>query len=385
MSRSLTGLVLASTLAALHAGTASAQFLGNFDAVNTTGHVAHGFEIELEGLDVSDITDTFGGLNRGFPTTVERYGAPSVLPYVNGAISGVRVTYQATYDANTGRWLAPGGTFENLAISIGTPSATTFQTPGDNCWSGGGIGYGAGTPCDHFGVGTTRNPTKTTYSWLTEDPAAPGVLSKTVATLPAPSWSVVFQPPPPPPAPNEPPPPPPPPPVVKAVIEAPELPDPVNGEPQFGTAIWVKVFTTELEQPEGLEGLMRGNLLNHGLALERRADGTEIEWQLLQRDPGNPAAGMLELGGDVLNPNAEAVVRRYEFYEYLGVYKQSDHEAQPLLGDSHADPSEIGAFLGAQNAQAMLAAVPEPSTLATMLVGLGLIGFLSRRRTRTGA
>jgi hypothetical protein len=74
---------------------------------------------------------------------------------------------------------------------------------------------------------------------------------------------------------------------------------------------------------------------------------------------------MLELGGDVLNPNAEAVVRRYEFYEYLGVYKQSDHEAQPLLGDSHADPSEIGAFLGAQNAQAMLAAVPEPSTLAT--------------------
>ena len=162
---------------------------------------------------------------------------------------------------------------------MGTPSAVAFQTPGDNCWSGGGIGYGPGTPCDHFGVGTTKNPTKTTYSWKTAD--SPGVTSKTLVNLPAPAWQVDIQQPP---APNVPPPPP----VVMAVIEAPELPPPGQGEPQFGTAIWAKVFTTELQQPEGLEGLMHANLEAKGIALEKRADGTEMEWQLLQKDPGNP-------------------------------------------------------------------------------------------------
>lgn len=43
-------------------------FLGNFDVVNDTGYTAHGFEIELEGLHSHDITDTFGGHGRGFPT-----------------------------------------------------------------------------------------------------------------------------------------------------------------------------------------------------------------------------------------------------------------------------------------------------------------------------
>ena len=70
--------------------TASAQItygtLDNFDVINDTGHTAHGFEIELEGLHASDITDTFGGDGRGFPsgrgfdpnTAVQRYGAPTV-------------------------------------------------------------------------------------------------------------------------------------------------------------------------------------------------------------------------------------------------------------------------------------------------------------------
>jgi hypothetical protein len=365
----------AALVLAFNASPGSAQFLGNFDAVNTTGKTARGFEIELEGLSVSDISDTFGGDNRGFPTTVERYGAPIIVPYA----TGVKVIYRATYDVITGNWVAPGGTPFPGVTSIGTPSAVTFQTPGDNCWSGGGIGYGAGTPCDHFGVGVVKNPTKTTYSWLTEDPSTPGSTTKTPVILPSPSWEVVQQPAP---APQLPPPPP----IVRAVIEAPEVPEPVQGEePQFGTAIWAKVFTTELRQPEGLEGLMQGNLQALGIALERRADGTEIEWQLLQKDPGNPESGKLELGGQVLDAHAEAVVRRYEFYEYTGLYKSSDHEAKPLLGDSHADPSEIGAFLGAQNVQALLAPVPEPETYATMLVGLGLLGWNLRSRRRRAA
>ncbi len=368
----LSAAALAITLLALPAA-GFAQYLGNFDAINNTGKVARGFEIELEGLSSADITDTFGGAGRGFPTSVERYGAPTIVDYAGG----VRVIYSATYDSVLGRWNAPGGTFQN--ISVGTPSAVGFQTPGDNCWSGGGIGYSAATPCDHFGVGTSRNPTRTSYNWLVEDPAAPGTTTRATLNLPAPVWAV--QPAPQPAAP----------PVVVAVIEAPPLPEPVEGEPQFGTAIWAKVFTTEVEQGVGLEGLMRGNLMAQGLHLDRRADGTEIEWQLLQKDPGNPNSGILENGGLApIGENAHAVIRRYEFYEFAGAYKAADHEAlfADGFGDSNPNPgpngfgqpgSDVGAFIGAQNAQINLA-VPEPQTWALMLAGLGLLGALVRRR-----
>ncbi len=159
-------------------------YLGNFDVINDTGSMAHGFEIELEGLHSSDITDTFGGEGRGFPsgrgfdplTSVERYGAPTITEYSNGSTFGTKITYLGLYDAASQLW------------DFGTPSGT-FITPGDNCWSGGGVGYNADTPCDHFGVGTTVNATKTTYSWLIETAEA-GVLTNGVVNLPAPAWNV---------------------------------------------------------------------------------------------------------------------------------------------------------------------------------------------------
>lgn len=178
----------AATLLALVPSVGSATvvgFLGNFDVINDTGSTAHGFEIELEGLHISDITDTFGGDGRGFPsgsgfdplTSVERYGAPTITEYDNGVTFGTKVTYMGLYN---GTW------------DYGTPSvaAGSFATPGDNCWSGGGLGYNASTPCDHFGVGTSKNATKTTYSWLLETDT-PGVLSNGVIGLPAPVWEVI--------------------------------------------------------------------------------------------------------------------------------------------------------------------------------------------------
>ena len=159
-------------------------FLGNFDVINDTGQTAHGFEIDLEGLHSSDVSDVFGGPGRGFPTgrgfdpatSVERYGAPTISEYTNGAVFGTKVTYRAIHDGTN--W------------DYGTPSGT-FITPGDNCWSGGGLGYGPDTPCDHFGVGTLANPTRTTYSWLHE--ASAGVLTNAngVVHLPAPAWQVI--------------------------------------------------------------------------------------------------------------------------------------------------------------------------------------------------
>lgn len=255
--------------------------LGNFDVVNDTGQTAHGFEIELEGLTSADITDTFGGVGRYFPPTVERYGAPTIT----NTATGVIVTYKGTFSAG---W------------NVGTPSGV-FTTPGESCWTGGGIGYGPSTPCDHFGVGTSKTPTKTIYSWLV-DPSNAGSLAPLTANLPAPAWTVT---------PAAPPPPgqPPAPPLVLAKVQAPQP----EGGNQFGTPEWVKVFTTQYDRPVALEDLMGGNGV-----MPQGPGETEIEWQLLQTEVGNPNAGLLENGGDA-GANAEAVVRRYEFYKYTGL------------------------------------------------------------------
>lgn len=109
---------------------------------------------------VSNITSPPGGVNgcgspgsggpgRGFPTTVERYGSPTI----SAIAGGVSVVYR--------------GTFSGSSWNVGTPSGV-FATPGESCWTGGGIGYGPSTPCDHFGVGTSKAPTATTYKWLTQ-------------------------------------------------------------------------------------------------------------------------------------------------------------------------------------------------------------------------
>lgn len=342
---------------ALLPGMASATIFGslsNFDVVNDTGKTAHGFEIDLEGLHSSDITDTFGGAGRGFPTTVERYGAPSISEYSNGSVFGVKVTYL--------------GSFAGGVWNVGTPSGV-FNTPGESCWTGGGIGYGPSTPCDHFGVGHVGNANKTTYSWMVEDTPGSGSLTSVVASIPAPTWTVT-------PAPvvvGQPLAPP----VVVARIQAP-APIQNESEPQFGTPIWAKVYTTELEGPVELEELVGNNA-----KVQQAKSHTEIEWQLLQTDPGNPLAGQLENGGlAAIGEKAEAVIRRYEFFKYIGAVNPADNEALPIFGDSNPDASEIGTFIGAQNAGINLAPVPEPETYAMLLAGLGVISLRIRRKAR---
>jgi hypothetical protein len=212
-------------------------------------------------------------------------------------------------------------------------------------------------------VGTSANPTKTTYSWLLE--SSPGVLTTAGGgvQLPAPVWNVI------PPDPNLPPAPP----QVVAQIEA---PDPPEGF-EFGEALWVKVFTTEFEDPTELEDLVGDNI--HVQEAE-----TEIEWQLLQKDFRNPDSGQLESGyGVPVGPNAASILRRYEFFEFSGMYDPETHEAQfePPYGDSHPGPNDVGTYLGSQNAAINLGpAVPEPQTYALLLAGFGLIAAFAGRR-----
>jgi hypothetical protein len=184
-----------------------------------------------------------------------------------------------------------------------------------------------------------------------------------VVQLPAPVW-LVNQP-----DPNLPPV------EVGAVVEAPQPPEGV----EFGEALWVKVFTTEFEDPTELEDLVADN------AHVQQAE-TETEWQLLQKDFNNPDSGKLESGyGVPVGPNAASILRRYEFYEFSGMYDPETHEAQFDVGygDSNPGPNDVGTYLGSQNAAVNL--IPEPQTCALLLAGFGLLGAIARRRKAGGS
>ena len=112
---------------------------------------------------------------------------------------------------------------------------------------------------------------------------------------------------------------------------------------------------------------------------------TEIEWQLLQKEIGNPLSGQLESGlGVPVGPEAASILRRYEIFEFSGEYDPETHEARfsDGFGDTNPGPNDIGTYLGSQNAAANL--VPEPQALALMLAGLGMLGAWCRRRSSGG-
>jgi hypothetical protein len=322
-------------LSAAHATPVMYGSLGNFDCINDTGTTAHGFEIELEGVSPSDIFDTFGA-------PYNRYGTPSIT--TDGTKTYVR--YAATYS---------GGTW-----SAGTDSGTFAPTGGHSLFYpqyGGDPAY-PNVPGDHFGVALGVNPTNTVYHWLLDDGTGNLVQAGTNVRVPAPVLNLV-----PPANPANPV-------AVQAVVPA---PPPGAGE-QWGDAIWVKIFTTVIENPDpvDLHDLVLGN------AVVPPESETEIEWQLLQTNPERPDLAEKIDEGDVAGGH-EAVVRRYEFYAYTGGYDPETHEA---LHDSY-NALYVGDYLGNQNVAANFL-IPEPNTMVLALLGavaLGAFGFRGRRRS----
>lgn len=330
--------------------------IDNFDVYNNTGQTGRGFEIELEGISSSDVYYTFGG-------PYSRYGDPKVVPTGTGVV----VRYASPYS---------GGAF-----STGTalPPPGSGSASGHDCYSGGPIGDYNGSGCEHFGVSLGKAATKTTYRWLVADPATPGNLVPDGGTvsLPAPVVTIT-----PPAAPADPP-------VVQAIVQAPPAPDtPPGGEPQWGDAIWVKVFKIETSDEIELDDL----LLGAPVIDAAQAEPPEIEWKLLQSPPPGETAESEDLAGDGAPGDGDgAVVRRYEFYAYVGPYDSESHEARADNPDSPlCVPTCIGDVIGAQMIGVNFAAgapvfAPPPDAAvplppSTVLLATAIIGVAARRR-----
>ncbi|SJM92430.1 conserved exported hypothetical protein [Crenothrix polyspora] len=288
--------------------------LANFDVVNDTDKTAHGFEIDIHDIHSSDITSIFGAANR-WPN-MERYGAPTVTEYSDASGFGVKITYKASY---SGSW------------SVGTPSGTLPVSPSDSCWPLGAPTYGPLYPCDHFGVSTSVSTPNVKYSWLVESTPNSSILTPVLATVPNPVWNVT----PVPPVNNVPQPP-----KVNVVIVAPK-----PNLYEFGEPRWVKVTATGTLKDVAVEDLVAENAIIKNTQ-------TQIEWQLIQVDAGNPGSGQIDLTGVALDPGATGVVYRFEFYKYTGARDPETNEAKPLTSDTPAlpDPVDLGEFLVAQNA-----------------------------------
>jgi len=351
MKPALTPVALAATL--FMAAPAMAQVFGslaNFDAVNDTGEIAHGFEIQIEDptYDHTKLASIFG-LDRNFgvpPTSVERYGAPTITDLPG---TGVSVRYQAS--------------FANGAWNIGTPTGP-YPFAGDSCWPLGNAQYNSGTlTCDHFGVATFGNPAKVTYSWLL-DPTNTGSLISVAAGLPPVNF--VYQAPPPgnvDPVP------------VQAEIEAHKADNEI-----FGKAYWVKVFAKHVGHNVKLDDLLKGN------ADVPNDQEVEAEFEIFQAGDKNAQ----KFANLAVNKGDAALVLRYEFYKYIGDFTA---QGEALCGGGKGGGKGgggitpdacggLGDFVGAQMAgfNVVQPPVPEPGTTAMMLAGLGVMGLLARRR-----
>jgi hypothetical protein len=310
--------------------------VNNFDTVNDTSNLCHGFEIELDDIRSSDITYTFD---------YNHYGTPKISEdtWTVPGHTNVHVFYQAVYTNNSG-WSA------YTAVPAGPIPPTAghqFTNPGTN--------FGG----EHFGVGFRIQPTKVLYFWLLDTGnhalSRGGQVSVSTPTFTY-SPPVAAQPA-----------------QIAAVIPAPVPIRPPTYE--FSDASWVKVITTtsHTNTEVRVTDLMTPDPDNPNDRDWRNGQTNieiETEWQLLQIDYNssdyNPTNGIGGPNGKLAGPahnlgqSDDVVTYRYEFYTYVGPYddlsEPPTHEALCQMpgpdgihgSGSYSNTVVVGKFLGAQ-------------------------------------
>lgn len=357
------GLLVALGLLTAEGASAASSYgsLSNFDVYNDSIDAGHpggityyGFEIELEGIDKSQIWQ-----NGGQPYTFNspHFGA--------GQVSTVGSITYIDYFKGTA-----GDPASQYAIQPWNGAITA--TGGHACVSIGG--------CEHFGTVLSAAPTAVRYHWLDSNRQAD---TSNPINLLTPIQTVVQ-----PPAPAQPA-------VVKAVVVAPPPPpQPVVYE--FGDATWVKVYKTEANKDN--EARLEDLMADKPDKIADASDGpAEVEWRLLQHNnfkPDDPKS-VIDSGEKAVAADTEQVLRTYIYYKFAGQYDPETHEAicndgivgncEDLANAGLAGP-DIGRIIGQQmialdlNPANLGAPVPLPGAVWLLGSAAAALGTCRRRR-----
>ena len=307
--------VVAGMLLAAHVRAQSATVigsLGNFDVANNQQQEAHGFEIEFEGVHPEDISSTFD---------TERYGAPTLVPTDTGVI----VRWASAFNPATG--------FAATTI-VHDPNAPLAGA----CYQWAGPAYDL-SGCEHFGVTLLATATRATFRWLVADPQNMGglVAGTTPIVVANPAYSVA------PTAGAAP--------VLNADVDAPLG----QRATSYGDAVWLKIFRRPINRSVALGELTNDN----PTVVPEDPPSTEVVWSLIQADPQiqftNGGGGTQKQSrgrqhnAGTLSGDTGAVVRRYEVYEFTGLYDPFFHQAicADLTCTSPSD-GEVGQLMSAQ-------------------------------------
>ena len=163
---------------------------------------------------------------------------------------------------------------------------------------------------------------------------------------------------------------------IQAVAPNPEQPERID---LWGQAFWIKTYTTKVNKNIDLGNLLRGD------PEAERAD-IESEWGIFQLAPAAHGRGVNEVKEKniELGDADKAIIRRYEFYKYVGPLNldgSGEVECNSLCENDPLGQKAVGNFVGAQIAGFnAVQAVPEPQTWALMLAGIMMVGGLVRCR-----
>jgi hypothetical protein len=296
-------LILISLVALLAGQTARASIaygsINNFDTVNDTGHVCHGFEIEIEDCRTTDITYTYNYNHYGVPR-FEQDDTDPLHPKC-------RIRWESKKNAD-GSW----------ASYTAIPSGPIAPTNG-HMFTNPSVNFGG----EHFGVGYSKAVGLIKYNWLIDNGSGALIhggtvqVSTPVFTYFPPVVGVPAQ--------------------VQAVIVPPVPPVPPVKE--FGKAVWVKEIKTTTHNNKEIK--LRELVSDDPADLDDKnwangePDEVEVEWRILQKRniPGGGVNDELAAAPEDLPNGDEVVTRRYEFYKYTGPLDGESGEAMADVVD----------------------------------------------------
>lgn len=268
--------------------------INNFDTVNDTGHVCHGFEIEIEDCHSTDI---------GYTYDYNHYGACQITE--DNSVPGHPKTLI--------RWASKKNPDGSWASHTAIPSGPINPTDGHQ-FTNPSVNFGG----EHFGVGYSAPVGAIHYRWLIDDGSGNLINGGNVQVA---TPVFVYYPP----VANFPA-------QVQAAIQPPEPPEvPVK---EFGDPVWVKEIrtTTHNNQKVHLRDLVSDDPedVDDKNWKNGEPDEVEVEWQLLQTEFSQVDGGLngkLDGAPEDLDNGDEVVTRRYEFFEYTGPIDAETGEA----------------------------------------------------------